>query len=312
VIGSHPVASHPYLQVCDEVIPEPDGSADTFVAQALDICRTHRVDVFVPGREQEAVARAAPEFSAAGVRLQVSPADAIETLATKGSTYERAAKLGVAIPAYELVEDVAGYRNACERLISAGLPVCIKPDLDHGGHGFRVLDENAQSLASLGRPPSVRVAPQVVDQLLAAAESFDPLVVSEFLPGRELSIDCLSSPEGELLVALPRHKGGLEWTRELVADTAAQKIARILVEGCGLRYLSNVQVKYAADEQRGPVLLEVNTRAASGLYQSCRASGVNLPALALALALGEDVSITEPRYGETLIVYNEAIPYQPR
>jgi biotin carboxylase len=310
VIGSHPVASTPYLQVCDEAIAEPACDGEAFVAAALTICKDHRIDVFVPGREREAVAAALPEFAAAGVRVQVSPAEAIETLATKGSGYERAAKLGVEIPAYELVEDVAGYRAACERLEAAGLPICIKPDLDHGGQGFRVLDAGAQSLSSLAEPPSVRVAPAVVDLLLATIESFDPLVVSEFLPGAELSIDCLSSPDGELLVALPRSKGGLEWTRELVADPRAQEIARLMVEGCGLRYLSNVQVKYALDERRGPVLLEVNTRAASGLYQSCRASGVNLPALALALALGEDVTIAEPSYGKTMIVYNEAIPYQ--
>jgi hypothetical protein len=312
IIGSHPVASTPYLQVCDEVIPEPDCTGEAFVAAALEICRTHRIDVFVAGRESQAVAAALPDFSAAGVRVQVSSAEAIGSLAAKGSSYELAAKLGVEIPAYELVEDIAGYREACRRLGLAGLPICIKPDLDHGGRGFRVLDDSAQSLASLGEPPSVRVAPQVVDLLLSSIESFDPLVVTEFLPGLELSIDCLSSPDGELLLALPRRKGGLEWTRELVADAAAQEIARVMVEGCGLRYLSNVQVKYALDETRGPVLLEVNTRAASGLYQSCRASGVNLPALALALTLGESVTVPEPTYGQTMIVYNEAIPHQSR
>jgi biotin carboxylase len=312
VIGSHPVASTPYLQACDEVIPEPDCAGEAFVEAALAICRSHRVDLFVAGRESHAVAAALSEFAAAGVRVQVSPADAIERLATKGSSYELAAKLGVEVPAYELVGNVASYREACRRLARAGLPICIKPDMDHGGRGFRVLDANAQSLTSLGQPPSVRVAPEVVDLLLASIESFDPLVVSEFLPGAELSVDCLSSPDGELLLALPRSKGGLEWTRELVQDAAAQEIARVMVEGCGLRYLSNVQVKYALDEARGPVLLEVNTRAASGLYQSCRASGVNLPALAMAMALGESITVPEPTYGQTMIVYNEALPYQPR
>jgi biotin carboxylase len=312
VLGSHPVASTPYLQVCDEVIAEPALSGEDFVAAALQICRRHRIDVFVPGREQAAVAGALAEFAAAGIRVQVSPVEAIETLATKGATYERAAKLGVAIPAHALAQDVAEYRAACRSLEAAGLAICIKPDLDHGGQGFRVLDAGAQSLAALGSPPSVRVTPDVVEQLLASTESFDPLVVSEFLPGLELSIDCLSSADGELLLALPRRKGGLEWTRELVADRAAQEIARLMVEGCGLRYLSNVQVKYASDEQRGPVLLEVNTRAASGLYQSCRASGVNLPALALAATLGEAVDIPEPVYGTSMIVYNEAMEYQSR
>ena len=170
----------------------------------------------------------------------------------------------------------------------------MKPDSDHGGNGFRILDEGEALLASLGRPPSVRVSQEVADQLLASVERFDPLVVSEYLPGPELSIDCLSSPAGELLAALPRSKGGLEWTRELVDDPAALDIAAALVRAFGLRYLSNVQVKYSRLSNGRPVLLEVNTRAASGLYQSCRAGGVNLPALALRLTLGEDITIPEP------------------
>ncbi len=310
MLGSHPVPSNPYLQACDEVVREPEGSGDVFVARALEICAAHQVDVFVPGRERAAVARARADFEAAGVRVQTSPADAIETLETKGSTHERAVKLGVAVPDYRLVEDIEGFRAAVRELTSTGASVCFKPDLDHGGHGFRIIDPEAHSLAALREPPSVRIAPEAVEALLAEVETFDPLIVSEYLPGVELSIDCLSSPEGELLVALPRRKGGLEWTRELVRDEAALDIARAMVEGCGLRYLSNVQVKYAADPARGPVLLEVNTRAASGLYQSVRASGVNLPALALALTLDEDVTIPEPAFGAAMVVYNEAVPFE--
>ncbi len=312
VVGSHPVPSVPYLQVCDEVVDEPASTGRAFVDEALDICRRHSIDVFVPGREMEAVARAEAEFAAFGVRLQVSPPDAIETLAVKATTYELAAKLGVDIPAYELVEDIAGYRSAVERLTALDTPVCFKPDLDHGGHGFRLLDETAAGAAALAQPPSVRIAPAVADGLLAEAGRFDPLIVSEYLPGNELSIDCLSAPDGTLLAALPRSKGGLEWTREVVDDALAVAVARAMVQGCGLRYLSNVQVRYAADRSRGPVLLEVNTRAASGMYQSCRAARVNLPALALALTLGEPVDVPEPTLGGCMIVYNEAMALQPR
>lgn len=312
MIGSHPTPSTPYLQACDEVIPEPTETGDAFVERALQVCRQQRVDVFVPGRQMAAVARAATEFRAAGVRLQVSPAAAIELLATKGATYELAGQLGVPVPDYQLATDVAGFRRSSQALRAAGHEVCIKPDTDFGGHGFRVLDEAAADVGALAEPPSVRVATDVVDQLLAGVPTFPPIVVSEYLPGLELSIDCLSSPEGELLAALPRRKGGLEWTRELVDDAAAADIARVMVERCGLRYLSNVQVKYPSDMQRGPVLLEVNTRAASGLYQSCRAGGVNLPAVALAMVLGEPVEVPKPAFGQVMIVYNEALPYQPR
>ena len=153
--------------------------------------------------------------------------------------------------------------------------------------GFASSTTPPPSLASLAAPPSVRIAPEVAELLLGERRSVSTAGGQRVPAGPEISVDCLSSPDGELFVALPRSKGGLEWTRELVDDRDAIAIARAMVEGCGLRYLTNVQVKYPAQESAGPVLLEVNTRAASGLYQSCRMSGVNLPALALAMTLGE-------------------------
>jgi biotin carboxylase len=98
----------------------------------------------------------------------------------------------------------------------------------------------------------------------------------------------------------------------LVDDRDVVGIARRMVEGLGLRYLSNVQVRYRTRSGTPePVLLEVNTRAASGLYQSCLAGGVNLPDLALRLTLGETVEPPRPTFGRAVLVYNEAMPFLP-
>jgi biotin carboxylase len=194
--------------------------------------------------------------------------------------------------------------------------LCFKPDLDFGGHGFRVLDDRADTIAEIGEPPSVRISHATAERLLGSVETFPPLIVSEYLDGDEISVDCLSDPDGRLLAALPRRKAGGPWTRELVDDREVVAIARRMVEGLGLRYLSNVQVRYRTrgngkSARPEPVLLEVNTRAASGLYQSCLAGGVNLPDLALRLTLGETVEPPRPSFGRAVLVYNEAMPYLP-
>ena len=249
--------------------------------------------MFVPGRNMLAVARRQGEFEADGVAVQVSPPQAIETLAGKADTYSAAAELGVAVPVTRTVTDLAGYRSRRRRdlRLAAGARVCFKPDLDFGGHGFRILDDRADTFAELTEPPSVRISYATAERLFGSVEEFPPLIVSEYLEGAEISIDCLSTPDGRLLAALPRSKAGLRWTRELVDDRAAVAIAQRLVEGLGLRYLSNVQVRYRLRNGRPaePVLLEVNTRAASGLYQACLAGSVNLPDLALRMVLGETV-----------------------
>jgi len=261
-----------------------------------------------------AVARREDEFRGAGTALQVSPADAIDTLAGKTTTYAAAAEMGVDVPLTRTVVDLEGYRAAVAELtdLTGGGRLCFKPDLDFGGHGFRVLDDRADTFAEITEPPSVRISTATAERLLGSVEAFPPLVVSEYLEGDEISVDCLSSPGGVLMAALPRAKSGLPWTRKLVDDARAIGIARAMVEGFGLRYLSNVQVRYRErDGHREPVLLEVNTRAASGLYQSCLAGGVNLPDAALRMALGEDVRAPRPTYGRSVVVYNEAMPFLP-
>lgn len=260
------------------------------------------------------VARREDDFRRLGVAVQVSPAEGVAVLAEKTTSYAAAAQLGVPAPLSRTVVDLDAFRAAVAELGEAtgGGQLCFKPDRDFGGHGFRVLDDRADTIAELGEPPSVRISSATAERLLGSVTTFPPLIVSEYLDGDEISVDCLSAPDGQLLAALPRRKAGGPWTRELVDDPEVVAIARRMVEGLGLRYLSNVQVKYRTRNGRPePVLLEVNTRAASGLYQSCLAGGVNLPDLALRLTLGESVEPPRPDLGRAVLVYNEAMPYLP-
>jgi len=53
VIGSHRLISTPFLQACDAVVDEPTTDGDAHVDAALEICRRHGGDVFVPGRKKK-------------------------------------------------------------------------------------------------------------------------------------------------------------------------------------------------------------------------------------------------------------------
>ncbi|MCW2778344.1 MAG: hypothetical protein JWN17_2069 [Frankiales bacterium] len=298
VTGSHTLRSTPFLQACDDAFPEPAQlTGEDWVEHALAVCAERRIDVFVPQREQLAVARAVDRFTAAGVRVMVSPARSVEVLADKAAAHADAVALGVPVPQTHVVTDVDGFRTAYAALRAQGLGVCTKPAVDHGGRGFRVLDETVGGYDDLLAEPSARVHPDDVARRIEAAGQVPPLLVCEHLDGEELSVDVLSD-DGEVLAAVPRGKGGPVWTRHLVRDEAALAIAATLVRAHGLRYLSNVQVRYGGGTCR---LLEVNTRAASGLYQSA-ASGVNLPWAALRLLRGEPVDLPEPVFGALVLL----------
>lgn len=302
VTGSHTARSTPFLQACDDAFPEPeDVTGDDWVDLALRTCRERGVDVFVPGRERAAVDDARASFAAAGVRLMVSPAAAVRTLGDKAAAHEAARALGVPVPETHVVTDAAGFRAAYDALRADGLQACLKPAVDHGAKGFRVLDETVGGYDDLLALPGPRIHPDDVEARIAARGTVAPVLVCELLPGEELSVDTLSH-DGRVLAAVPRGKGGPQWTRRLVRDEQALAITETLSEGFGLRYLSSVQVRYTGGTAK---LLEVNTRAASGLFHSA-ASGLNLPHLALRLLLDGDVAVGEPRFGATVLTWTEA------
>lgn len=304
ITGSHTAVSTPFLQACDAAFPEPEDvvGAD-WVEFALRTCAERGIDVYVPGREREAVDDAAERFAAAGVKLMVSPAAAVRTLGDKGLAHESALALGLPVARTVVVTDAPGFRAAYEALRAEGLQVCMKPAVDHGAKGFRILDEAVGTWADLQEVPGPRMHPDDVERRIAAEGTIAPLLVTEYLAGDEISIDTLSH-DGDLLAAVPRSKGGPEWTRRLVDDPDVLEIAATVSKGYGLRFLSNVQVR--RDGQGRARLLEVNTRAASGLFQSA-ASGLNLPYLALRLLLDGRVEVPEPRLDATVISFNAAM-----
>lgn len=304
VVGTHTTPSTPFLQACDLALPERDDlTGPAWAEHALAFCREHRIDVFVPSRERLAVARAEDRFTAAGVRVMVNRPEALALLDDKAESHRWALATGVPVPMTHVVRDAVEFRTAYDDLRARGLEVCLKPAVDHGARGFRVLDETAGSWSDLTMPPDVRVHPDRVEAMLAAAGPVEAMLVSEHLTGPELSVDVLCD-DGEILAAVPRSKSGPAWTRQLVEDVPALEIAGSVVKNLSLRYLVSVDVRYGDGTAR---LLEVNTRAASGLFHS-RAAGADLAYAALRLLLDGHVEAPRLTLGATVLTYTEAMP----
>ena len=152
-----------------------------------------------------------------------------------------------------------------------------------------------------------------VDDVARAWDAADgapvPTLVMPFLDGAEVSVDVLATGSGEVLAMVGRRHDG-ERRRTIVDDPAARETARILTTVHRIGYLSNTQVRYwrgPHDSEQRPYLLEVNTRAAGGLYQTALA-GVNLPWGAIQLAAGDVPAPIVPIFGATYVQVAGAIP----
>ncbi|MBB0232832.1 ATP-grasp domain-containing protein, partial [Streptomyces calidiresistens] len=290
VHATHPDPDSPVRAAADVSGGEPEGLGPAAYAEwALDRCARHAIDVFVPRLHQDAVAARAADFAAVGTALLTPPAEAVRAFRDKATAYEALSRAGLPVPPWWRVRTEEELLTAVGEIEAAGDKACFKPADGTGGEGFRVITRTPFSLLHLTGYPGPYVPLDLVRRALRRAEAPVNWLVMPRLDEPETSVDLLTGPDGGVRMAVGRTKLGRR--RGFTLDPAVIEPARALAERFGLHFLSNVQFRL----HRGrPVLLDINTRPAGGLHQLSRC-GLNVPAAAVRLALGEDPGTLTPR-----------------
>jgi len=203
------------------------------------------------------------EFSC---KIISSPIDTVKICSQKSLTYK---KLSRAIPTprtFHIDEDIE-------------YPVFIKPD---EGYGTRGLYQRVDSQDQL-------------HQLLTNKNASE-FIISEYLPGKEYTVDCFTNKDGKLIYCSPRERNrvsnGISVNsiqtpdNEQLFEQLAEKINGELI----FRGAWFFQVK--RNTQNTLVLLEIASRIA-GTSALCRGKGVNLGLLTVFDAFDYEVSILE-------------------
>ncbi|MEV6762785.1 ATP-grasp domain-containing protein [Streptomyces sp. NPDC051105] len=289
--ATHGDADSPVLAAADTADLEPEGlSPAAYVEYALDQCQRRGIDVFVPRLHQSAIVAHRADFEAVGTALLAPTPEGTAVFEDKATAYEAVASVGVPVPPWWRVRTADELTTAVEALEADGHKACFKPAAGAGGVGFRVITRAPFSLFHLNGFPGPYVQLDLVlDALRRADQPVDWLVMPR-LEEPEVSVDCLTGPDNRVRLAVGRTKKGRR--RGFTLDERWLAPARLIAEGFGLHYLSNIQFRMYGDE---PVLLDVNTRPAGGLHQ-LSLCGVNAPWAAVQLALGEDPGVIEPPF----------------
>ncbi|MFF4975947.1 ATP-grasp domain-containing protein [Streptomyces sp. NPDC001083] len=287
--ATHGDPDSPVLAAADTAAMEPDGlSPAAYVEYALDQCARHSVDVFVPVLHQPAIVAHRAEFAALGTALLAPSAEAVAVFQDKATAYQAVQAVGVPVPPWWRVRTPEELTAAVEQLEADGHRACFKPAAGAGGVGFRVLTRTPFSMMHLSGFPSPYVPLDlVVEAMRETDEPVDWLVMPR-LAEPEVSVDCLTGPDGVVRMAVGRTKNGRR--RGFTLHPSWIEPARLLAEAFGLHYLTNIQFRMLGDE---PVLMDVNTRPAGGLHQLAQC-GVNAPWAAVQLALGEETGDLVP------------------
>lgn len=285
LLATHGNPLAPVFLAADLFAVEPDTphTAPEQVAAYVDWClnfaQKHLVDIFVPQRARNAIARRASEFAALGVRLVLAAdADTLDIIDDKARFYAAAAALHLPTPVVHTVNSVEAFDLAVDDVRGRGLDVCIKPPRGVFGNGYWRLKDDASLFSQLMVPDDREIQTRVVREAVREMGADMPrLLVMQYMPGDEWSVDCVCR-NGELVDGVARRKVGA--TQTLEHDGPAFEIARQVSRAFKLSNLVNIQLKSAQLDRDEPLLLEINPRMSGGcLYAEL--ARLNLPHLQL-------------------------------
>jgi carbamoyl-phosphate synthase large subunit len=248
-----PLAAGLYLVPPDRRLIIPRGDTPELVPALHRACRERRIEALLPTVDTELapVAEARNGFEAIGVALPISPFKCLRICRDKQLLMD-AVKGRVPIPDNEPLTDAVAARVD-------SFPRFAKPREGAGSRGAIRIDNRAD----LDKQPKD-----------------GSVMLQEYLPGEEYSVDVYVRRDGRVIAAVPRARMKIDSGIAVASRTvdvpdvieAAVRTAEII----GVRGVANVQFKRAADGMFK--LLEVNPRF-PGTLPLTGAAGVDMPKL---------------------------------
>ena len=282
-IGTNERDQAAYRLECDEWYIEPVLSREDYVKFCLEFCRAHQVDVFIPRRHFMTISKHKADFAEIGVKVLVDDFDLIEPLNHKAAAYSLLSGIPeLLIPDYYTVTNAAAFQEAYAKIEAKYGRVCFKFEQDEGGKSFRQIDDTRKGFAALSKRMTTRMTLDEAIAALSEVESFPSMMVMPYLPGEEVSVDCLDTASGLLMI--PRFKGATR-TERIAFPNDILQMCEAFHKAVPLQAPFNIQFKYLDGT---PYFLEVNTRMSGGIQMSCAGVNVNLPDLAVNKLLGID------------------------
>lgn len=305
-------ASGRYLAKEFETIPP---AADpSFAKTLLAVAREKNIQIVLPLVTKELIKLSLykKEFEAAGIKIPVSSPEVLEIANNKSRLYEFLQWRGMPVPDFRVVETVEQFKDAVTALGYPGKPVCFKPSVSNGSRGFRIISDQVNELDLLfnHKPTSVFSSFSEAVRILSSGK-FPELLVSEWLPGEEYSVDCLAA-NGEARLVVPRLRkrmiSGISVEGEFVQEESIIAYCSQIIRELKLHGNIGIQVKRSAAGQF--LILEINPRV-QGSISAGLGAGINLPVLAIKQELGLPIHADElsVKWGTKFSRYWEEVFY---
>jgi carbamoyl-phosphate synthase large subunit len=289
----------------DKIFQIPFPESPDFIEKVLQICLNEKVDIVIPlvTRELSVFAENRGLFIEKGIPVSVSDPEPLTISNNKYLLMKFCRENNIPVPAFHLVKSLNEFREAARLLGYPEEKICFKPPVSNGLRGFRIIDDSQDRLFSLmnEKPNNIYISFDEFISICNSAHTFPELIVMEYLPGDEYSVDVLVD-KGRYISAIPRSrdhiKMGISFVGTVVQDLEIINYSRRVVEG--LKLNGNIGLQFKRDKNGIPKIIESNPRV-QGTIVLCTAAGENMVYEAVKLGIGEEVPVPKVNWGVKMI-----------
>jgi len=270
----------------------PKATDPDFASRILEICIEKKIGLVMPlvTKELLPLSEMHQDFKEHGIQVMVSSEKTIRIANNKSECYSFLRKNNIRIPEFYVVQNINDFSDAAEKLGYPKNSFCFKPSESNGSRGVRIVSANLDETDLLfnHKPGHLYMTYEHAISILSSAP-FPELLVSEYLPGQEYSVDCLAE-NGTPKIILPRSRkkmiGGISVRGTFIKDTRLISYCEQIIRTLNLHGNIGIQVKLSKDGE--PLLVEINPRV-QGTIVAALGAGINFPLLAVYQEMGEKI-----------------------
>ena len=252
-----------------------------FINDFLNLCIKEDINIVLPlvTKELFVLSKAKEEFKKQGIQIIVSDFQSLRIINDKGLLYSRLDEKGIDVPKYYFINNSDELINNSIKLGYPDKPIVIKPRVSNGSRGVRIIDNKIDKLDLLlnQKPDSLYTTLDDLKNTINGRK-IPPLILTEFLPGPEITIDTIIKDQKIELILIrtrDRMRSGISIKGKFIKDKKIELyIKEIIGSFKGLEGPIGFQLKRNKDNKF--LLLECNPRI-QGTSVSSLGLGINFP-----------------------------------
>jgi carbamoyl-phosphate synthase large subunit len=295
-IQENPVGKY----LCDAFYRLPAPESATYLEELKKIVETEKVQVILPQttREIEVLSREKQTVEGWGTKLVLSDESAIHRANDKYLVLKECERNGIPVPEHVLVNDFQDLGPAIRKIGYPEKKVVVKPRLSNGQRGVKIITTEALTVdAYLNQKPSgMETDLESFLAIFGTGVEFPELIVSEYMPGMEYTVDMYRCDGHEVVIPRSRDviRSGISFQTTVEMErTDIAEYSRKLANSLGLNFCFGFQFKL--DDKGIAKILESNPRVQGTMIASTLAN-FNMIYYSVMSSMGEDrVKNTEVR-----------------